>query len=150
MWSPTVRASSSRNPNPLMMLDTSYVIDLMRERRAERIGSATDFLRKHLSTKLRMPLFVLCELQLGVERSGESELERHALQSLCEYVDPVFPEVGFSLIYAQLVASLLSHGTPVPAMDALVAATALQHAEPLVTRDVEHFSRVDGLVVLSY
>jgi hypothetical protein len=29
-------------------------------------------------------------------------------------------------------------------------ATALQHAEPLVTNDTDHFSRVEDLVVLGY
>ena len=100
--------------------------------------------------KLRMPVFTLCELQLGVERSTDSEGERSALQTLAEFIEPVFPSVGFSVVYAQMVSRLLTAGTPIPVMDALIAATALQHAEPLVTRDTEHFSRIEDLVVLTY
>jgi predicted nucleic acid-binding protein len=45
---------------------------------------------------------------------------------------------------------MLAAGTPIPVMDALIGALALQHSEPLVTRDTEHFSRIEGLVVLDH
>ncbi|MFW5689533.1 MAG: type II toxin-antitoxin system VapC family toxin [Spirochaetota bacterium] len=132
-----------------MMLDTSYIIDLLRER-TSRPGRATAFLERHAAVKLRMPLFVLCELELGVARAGDPQSERHALETLSEYIEPVFPAVGFAPIYAGVVAGLLAAGTPIPVMDALIGTVALQHSEPIVTRDTEHFSRIDGLVVLDH
>lgn len=139
-----------------MMLDTSYVVDLLRERGQGITGPAIAFLARHQSEKLRMPLFTLCELQLGVERAGlgvgrgEEERELRALQSLAEFVETVYPEPGFSVMYARTVSRLLGRGTPIPVMDALIGSIALQHSERIVTRDVEHFRRIDGLVVLDY
>ena len=132
-----------------MMLDTSYIIDLLRER-ASQPGPATAFLERHRAVKLRMPLFVLCELELGVARADDSQVQRHALETLSEYIEPVFPGVGFAPVHAGVVAALLAAGTPIPVMDALIGALALQHSEPLVTRDTEHFSRIEGLIVLDH
>ena len=132
-----------------MMLDTSYIIDLLRERTSQP-GPATAFLERHRAVKLRMPLFVLCELELGVVRAGDPQGERHALETLSEYIEPVFPGVGFAPIHARVVAGLLAAGTPIPVMDALIGALAVQHSEPIVTRDTEHFGRIDGLVVLDH
>jgi tRNA(fMet)-specific endonuclease VapC len=133
-----------------MMLDTSFVVALLREQRRQIRGPASSFLRQNQNVRLRMPLYAKCELELGAERSTHPERERRAVQSLTEFVEPVFPGPGFALIYAQTVASLLAAGTPVPVMDALIGALALEHSEPLVTRDAEHFSRIPGLVVLDY
>ena len=133
-----------------MMIDTSFAIDLMRERRRRRAAEAVAFLRANSAAKLRMPVFALCELELGVARSTDAARERAALRHLTEYVEVIPPEPGFAEIYARIAAALLAAGTPIPIMDALIAATAIQHAEPLVTRDTEHFCLVDGLTVLGY
>lgn len=53
-------------------------------------------------------------------------------------------------MYSQLASKLLSAGTPIPLMDLLIGTMAVQHAEPLVTGDMEHFGRIDALVLLSY
>lgn len=74
-----------------MMLDTSYVIDLLRERAVKRPGPATAFLEPHRGVKLRMPVFALCELELGVTRAGNPEKQRRSLETLCEFVEPVYP-----------------------------------------------------------
>lgn len=133
-----------------MMLDTSYVVDLLRERTADRPGPATSFLERHSAVKLRVAVFALCELELGVARASAPHRERRALEQLCEFVETVFPGTGFAPVYARVVASLLVSGTPIPVMDALIGTLALQHSEPLVTRDTEHFARIEGLVVLDH
>ncbi len=133
-----------------MMLDTSFIVALLREQRRKINGPAASFLQANQNVRLRMPLFAKCELELGAERSSHPERERRAIQSLTEFVEPVFPGPGFPLIYARTVASLLAAGTPVPVMAALIGAPALEHSEPLVTSDAEHFSRIRGLVVLDY
>ncbi len=132
------------------MLDTTYVVDLLRERNSGKLGPATAFLKEHAAVKLRLPVFALCELQLGVDRSRRPSRERRKLQQLAEYLEPVYLEPGFARVYSQLASKLLSAGTPIPLMDLLIGAMAVQHAEPLVTGDMEHFGRIDALVLLSY
>jgi tRNA(fMet)-specific endonuclease VapC len=133
-----------------MVVDTSFVIDLMRERRAGQSGPALRLLRGHATAKLRMPVFVACELELGVTRSRDRRGEQQRLSALTEFMEIVYPQPGFAMIYGGMVAALLQAGFPVPVMDALIACTAIQHSEPLITRDREHFARIPGLVVESY
>lgn len=133
-----------------MMLDTSFVISLLRERRRRVDGPAVAFLRANPNARMRMALFTMCELELGAERSESPDKERAAIQTLTEFVEPVFPAPGFSLLYARTVAALLDAGTPIPVMDALIGCLALEHSEPLVTQDTTHFSRIPGLVVMGY
>jgi len=133
-----------------MVIDTTFAVDLIRESCRKSDGAATQFLRHHVSAKLRMPVFALCELSLGVVRSRSQSRARSALQRLSEFTEVIYPAPGFAEIYADIVGGLLAAGTPIPVMDALISTTAVQHNEPLVTRDASHYARVERLTVLSY
>ena len=133
-----------------MVLDTSFVVDLLRERATGLNGPATRFLSLHRGDSVTLPLFCRCELELGAERSSNPGRERRALTAIIDLVNPIGPEPGFETVYARAAAALLAAGTPIPVMDLLIGVVALQHAEPVVTRDVEHFRRIPGLVVHGY
>ena len=133
-----------------MVIDTTFAVDLIREARQESDGPAIEFLRKNASAKLRMPVFVLCELELGVVRSGNRAESREAIQHFAEFVEVIYPEPGFAEVYAEIVAVLLDAGTSIPVMDALISTIAIQHNQPLVTRDVGHYGFVERLTVLTY
>nr|WP_230198729.1 hypothetical protein [Halopiger djelfimassiliensis] len=45
---------------------------------------------------------------------------------------------------------LASAGRAIGTGETIIAATALVHEEPVLTRNVEHFRRIDGLDVESY
>ena len=62
--------------------------------------------------------------------------------ALTEFMEIVYPQPGFAAIYGGAVATLLQAGSAVPVMDALMACTAIQYSEPLITRDREHFARI--------
>jgi tRNA(fMet)-specific endonuclease VapC len=51
---------------------------------------------------------------------------------------------------ADLLRTLDDRGDPIGTLDALVAATALVRDDPVVTRNVSEFDRVDGLTVSPY
>ena len=44
-------------------------------------------------------------------------------------------------------AALESQGTRIGDADSLIAGAALKHGETIVTRNVKHFSKVEGLLV---
>lgn len=50
--------------------------------------------------------------------------------------------------YGRVVAALKRDGSPVPKVDALIAAIALEHGGRVATRNVRHFARVPGLEVV--
>jgi tRNA(fMet)-specific endonuclease VapC len=53
-------------------------------------------------------------------------------------------------VAASIRSRLESEGRPIGPHDTLIAATALRHGAALVTRNVEEFSRVQGLEVLNW
>lgn len=49
--------------------------------------------------------------------------------------------------FGRVKGELESRGTPVGDFDIMIAAIALVHNQKVLTRDVEHFQKIPGLVV---
>ncbi len=86
------------------------------------------------------------ELAFGVAKSG-SERNRAALQKFLAPLEIVAYDEACAWHYASLRAHLARQGTPIGAIDQLIAAQALALDVPLVTNNVREFVRVPGLRV---
>ncbi|MGE3887682.1 MAG: type II toxin-antitoxin system VapC family toxin [Vicinamibacterales bacterium] len=64
------------------------------------------------------------------------------------YVLPSSPDVCWE--YGRAYRYLQENGRLIGGSDLWIAATALAHQMPVVTRNVEHYRRVPGLLVESY
>ena len=122
----------------------------MRESNTGSVGPASEKLKSIGSIKLRLPLFVLCELQAGIENSSNPSVELAKLQELTEFMQVVYPTPGFAITYGEIEMTLRQMGTPIPLMDLLIAVLVKNEGSPIITRNVEHFSRVPGIVVETY
>lgn len=101
-----------------------------------------DVLRRQ--ARAAIPVVVLGEFRYGIAGSKrrsayEAWLDSHLPQF---EVLPVTEETAVA--YAALRAALRRSGRPIPANDAWIAALALQHRQPVLSRD-EHFDVVPGL-----
>lgn len=134
----------------ILHLDTSFLVDLLRERSRETRGPASAFLDRHLDDELRASLFVACELLLGVERSDRSAEERRRVEEVLSVVPLTLPTAALAPAYGRILASLQRRGEIVATMDLLIGLTALLEGAPLVTRNAAHFERVQDLRVLQY
>ena len=132
-----------------MFVDTSFVIDLMRERRRGRIGEATRTLHAHSAAKLRMPVFVRCELEAGARRSREPRRELDRVARLADFMEPVLPGPEFAARYGEVEWELRRRGTLIPTMDLLIGVLCVCAEEPILTRD-EHFHRIPALSVIRF
>lgn len=96
-----------------------------------------------------IPAVVLGEYRYGLRRSRfRDELEK-VLDQL-EAESNILPfDAATARCYATVRDTLRRQGTPIPENDVWIAALALQHRLPLVTRDA-HFDRVPGLRRLSF
>jgi tRNA(fMet)-specific endonuclease VapC len=131
-------------------LDTSFLVDLLRETARETKGPASAFLAGHLDDELRTSLFVACELLLGVERSERSAEERRRVEEVLAVVPLTLPSAALAPAYGRVLAELQRRGDVIATMDLLIATSALVEGVPLVTRNAAHFERVLDLRILGY
>jgi len=131
-------------------LDTSFLVDLLRERRRGKLGAASATLEALADDELAVSLFVLCELEAGAAGSDRPEQERARILGLLAPLELVLPESNLAPIYGRLLAELERRGETISSMDLLIAATALADGAPLVTRNRRLFERIADLEVISY
>jgi len=130
---------------PALVLETSFLIDLEREHARGTAGPAIDFLEAHDNARLYVTFTVAGELAAGLSFS-----ERTAWEEFLGpfYVLPSSPEVCWE--YGQAYRYLQSTGRLIGGNDLWIAATAIAHRMPLVTGNLDHFSRVPRLEVRPY
>ena len=133
-----------------MFLDTSFCVDLMRERHRRTEGPATMKLRALGDTPLFASVFVLCELQAGARLSEHPTRELQKVAVLVECLTVAYPDSTFPVAYGEIEAHLRRNGTPIPIMDLLIGTTAKSRGTRLLTRDPDHYALIPGLVVETY
>ena len=127
------------------LLDTNVISELMRKRPAETVLERLGRIRDH---ELHTSSICVMELRFGAVRHprGRPLWERVQKKILPRF--SILP-VGYeeALKAGDILAGLEAAGTPIGVEDVLIGCTALAHGLRLVTRNVKHFERVDGLVV---
>ena len=128
-----------------LILETTFLIDLEREERRGQAGSAIRFLEEQPDARLYLPFIVAGELAGGLPASGRPRWEAF-LAPL--YVLNSTPDICWH--YGRVYRHLRDNGQLIGSNDIWIAATALAHAMPVVTRNVDHFRRVPGLELAKY
>jgi len=128
-----------------VVLETTFLIDLEREERRGAPGPATTFLEVHPDARLYLPFTVAGELAGGVSMRERSKWESF-LAPL--YILESTPDVCWH--YGRAYRHLRDTGALIGTNDLWVAATALAHDMPVLTRNVDHYRRVPGLDVETY
>ena len=134
----------------MIHLDTSFLVDLLRESARGKPGRATKFLGEIEEEQLAACVHVQCELHSGAEQSRRPEEERRRVDRLCQGFTIVYPDHRFPYAYARLLATLEGAGHRIGNMDLLIATSAVISEAPLVTGNVGEFSRIADLKLLKY
>jgi len=135
----------------MIHLDSSFLIDLLRETARGRPGPALDFIEALDPAEiLGVSVHVVCELRAGAELSRGALQEHEALDQLLSGLMVSYPDDRFAPVYGRIVAATMRSGKPPSAMDTLIGTAALIDEAALVTRNVKDFSRIPGLRVLRY
>ena len=133
----------------MSFLDTSFIIDLLREEKRKTRGPAHQKLEQLDVTPVRLSVFVVCELQAGISLAA-SKKEQEQIQLLCEQCEVVYPDERLAPIYGNVLAHLQRQGTPIGVMDLLIGSQALVWGEPLISRNLKDFQKIPNLQLESY
>jgi predicted nucleic acid-binding protein len=91
-----------------------------------------------------IPVIVLGEFRYGILGSRHRKIYEQWLELHVSKFEILAVTTETTRPYAALRATLRRSGRPIPANDAWIAALALQHALPVLSRD-EHFDLVVGV-----
>ena len=91
-----------------------------------------------------IPVIVLGEFRYGIAESTHRATYEAWLASQLSHFDILAVTAETAIAYAALRAALKRSGRPIPANDAWIAALALQHKLPVLSRD-RHFDVVPDL-----
>ncbi len=128
-----------------LILETTFLVDLEREHRHGRPTGAIDFLGRMDGARLYLPAIVAGELAAGAGLASRVRWEAFLAPF---FLLPVTPDVAWE--YGRAYRHLRGVGQLIGANDLWIAATALAHGMPVVTRNVAHFARVPHLEVQTY
>lgn len=128
-----------------LILETTFLVDLEREAGRQRPGPAMDFLSSAPEIRLHITLTTVGEMACGA--TGR---DRVAWEKLFQRFEVLEPDREAAWSYGQVYAYLRDQGRLIGANDLWIAATALAHGLPLVTRNVEEFRRVPDLEIVGY
>jgi predicted nucleic acid-binding protein len=131
-------------------LDTSFLVDLLRESRRGNGGPATALLAGLGDEELGLSIFVLCELHAGVEGVRRPDEERRRIEALVAPLALVLPDEKLPPIYGRALRRREREGATIATMDLLIGAAAVADGAPLVTRNRRHFERIEALDLIDY
>ncbi len=128
-----------------MIFDTTFLIDLHRESRRKKPGAAFRFLESHPDTPMWISVVTYAEFAEGFT----AEQEPVCAELLRAYrVLHITEEVAW--IYSRASRVLRGSGARLSDNDIWIASTAICHQVELITRDGNHFRRIEGLTVVDY
>ena len=124
----------------MILLDTNICIYIINARPA----AVLQRFRQYRMGDIGLCSVVAAELAYGVAKSG-SLRNRQALEMFLAPLTVLPFDEAALWVYGDLRAELERQGTPIGALDTMIAAHALSQQSPLVTNNTAEFARVPGL-----
>jgi len=123
------------------LLDTNICVLLIRQ----KSPLVRERLLQHPFTVIGLSTITIAELQYGVAKSSNPAQNQAALDEfLIPFTFLAFDELS-TVAYGETRTTLEAQGTPIGALDLLLAAQALSNQLIFVTNNVREFARVPGL-----
>jgi predicted nucleic acid-binding protein len=129
----------------MYLLDTDTVIYCLKGHPAVKMN-----LEQHLHEVLKISIVTLMELYYGAYKSRKVTSNLGKIKSIEEVIEIVPLGRESAEVFAMLKANLEKAGTPLDDFDLILAACALVHDLVLVTNNMKHFERVEGLKLANW
>ena len=128
----------------MILLDTSFLIDLLRQRR-NAIDKAVELVNRD---KLATTYVNIYELLIGVYSKKDANYEKKlkTVENLTEKIDILTLEKASAIKSAKIGGELMLKGQIIGDTDNMIAGIALSNRiNIIVTRDKGHFERIKGI-----
>jgi tRNA(fMet)-specific endonuclease VapC len=129
-----------------VMLDTNICIALINQKSAKVLTQ----LKQYKVGEVCISAVTLAELQYGVAKSKHQHKNADALQQFILPLEVAVFDENATKKYGELRAELERKGTPIGALDMMIAAHALSLNVKLVTNNTKEFKRVKQLALLDW
>ena len=124
----------------MFMLDTNTLIYFFKG-----MGEVEEHLFSYSPKDIFIPSIVIYELQVGIAKSNNPKKREKQLSTILEEVNIIEFGEKEAKASALIRAELEKKGTPIGAMDILIAGSAKAHNLTLITHNTREFMRVEGL-----
>ena len=127
----------------MFLLDTNICIYLIKARPREVL----EHLRATPVALVALSAVTVAELMYGVEKSMHPARNREALATLLAPLRVAPFDDRASELYGRVRAELERKGTPIGALDTMIAAHALAEDSVVITNNAREFLRIPGVAV---
>ena len=129
-----------------VMLDTNICIYIIKRKPESVLKHFLDYRVGDVG----ISSITLAELRYGVAKSKYKEKNAKALEEFTIPLETVSFDEAAALAYGEIRSALEAAGSPIGAMDMLIAAHAISLGVQLVTNNTREFSRIPGLTLLDW
>lgn len=130
-----------------MILDTTFLIDLMKEN-PSAVRRLNDMERNKITQNIASP--TLYELYVGITLSTKPEKEKKKVLDTLTSMNILGLNAKSAAKAGEVQGKLIKEGTMIDPEDAMIAGIALLSNETILTKNVEHFSRIRNLIIETY
>ncbi|GMR11367.1 MAG: type II toxin-antitoxin system VapC family toxin [Anaerolineae bacterium] len=133
------------------LLDTNVISELVSPQPNPNV---IDWIEGVAPERVFLSVITMGELRRGIEKLRDSRRKSKlsewlTAELLVRFADQILPiDVDVALTWGELVASAAKIGKPIPAIDSLIAATAVSGGLKLATRNMQDF-RAAGVALLN-
>lgn len=124
----------------MYLLDTNTLIYFFKG-----MGEVSKNMFLHSPGNIAISSIVVYELEVGIAKSTNPNKRVKQLSQLLEQINIINFTQKEAKESAKIRAKLEKSGTPIGAMDLLIAGTALAHNHTLITRNLKEFKRIPNL-----
>jgi len=124
----------------MFLLDTDMVIYSLKGNEAVKQN-----LRTHINDPIKITTVTLMELYYGAYKSQKVTANLARLKMIERNMGIISPDEKSAEIFGMIKADLEKKGIPLDDFDIIIASCALVHNLTLVTNNIKHYKRIDGL-----
>ena len=130
-----------------MIADTTFLIDILTDE-PSAVAKANELEVGGIAVSVGAP--TVFELYVGASRSRRSVEEKAKITSIVASLPQLPLDYESAKAAGEIYAGKVRAGSTIDTEDAMLAGISRVHREPILTRNVKHFSNIEGVSAETY